>query len=221
MRRRRWSAALCVAALVSAACGSAGSSGVSGDSATRVLSAVKQAFASASSATITGNIRSSGKVATFNLMTFSNGDFQGVIVENGETIRLVRIGTTDYLNASKAFYESEGAAASAAQAIAGKWVYGADSEVGLGNSFTLSSLASQITKPSGTVTKGATGTIDGQPAVALHSSQGALWVATSGPAYPLEEVKTGSNGGVVRFSAWNQGTVPHAPSGARPLSSIS
>lgn len=221
MKRLAWPSALLGVALVAAACSSSGSNGLSGDSPTQVLNAVKHALASATSATITGKIESSGKQATFNLTTFSNGDFQGTISENGATVKLVRIGNTDYLNASQSFYESEGASAQAAGAIAGKWVYGADSQIGVGNSFTLSSLAEQITKPSGTVTKGSTGTIDGQPTLALHSPQGTLWVATSGTAYPIEEIKTGSNGGVVQFTAWNQGTTPVAPSGARSLSSIS
>ena len=220
MRRLAWSTALCGVALIAAACSSSGSNGLSGDSPTQVLSAVKQALGSVSSATIVGNIRDSGKQATFNLTTFSKGDFEGTINESGETIKLVRIGNTDYIQGSKSFYESEGAPASAAASIAGKWVYGTDSEVGLGNTFALSSLAAQITKPSGTVTKGATGTIDGQAALALHSSEGTLWVATSGTPYPLEEIKTGSDGGVIHFSAWNQGTTPVAPSGAKPLSSV-
>src|ERR1700733_2305654 len=134
MKRVAWSGALCAVAVVAAACGS-GSSALTGDSAPQVLSAVKQALSSATSATITGTIRGgAGKSASFHLTTFSNGDFTGTIVENGASIKLVRIGNTDYLNATKNFCVSEGAPAQAAASISNKWVYGADSQVGLGNS---------------------------------------------------------------------------------------
>jgi hypothetical protein len=221
MKRFACSGVLCAVAISAAACSSSsGSNGTSGQSATQIISAVKQSLSSASSVRITGNIQQGSKQATFDLTTFSGGDFDGTISFSGSSVKLVRIGKTDYLNATKSFYTNQGAPAAAAQTLAGKWVYGPDSQIGLGNSFTLSSLTTQITKPQGTVTKGTTGTIDGQSAVSLRSQQGTLWVATSGTAYPIELAKSGSNGGVVKFTAWNQGSTPTAPAGAQSLNSL-
>lgn len=219
MKRPVLASALCILALATAACSSA-SSGISGKSPSQILTALKQALGSASSVKITGHVQQNGTVGTFDLTTFSKGDFEGTINEGTGTIKLIRIANTDYLNASKSFYVADGAPPSAAQRLDGKWVYGTNAQVGLGSDFTLKSLSSQITKPQGKVSKGATGTVNGQSAQSLHSSQGTLWVATTGPTYPLEEIKTGSGGGVVYFTDWNQGTPPKAPAGAQSLTSL-
>ncbi len=223
--------ALLAAAVAVAACGGGSSSDNSGGgtgttdlasaSPSQILSAVKRSLASATSVRINGRVNQGSKVATFDLTTFANGSYAGTVTMNGSTVRLVRIGTTDYLEAPKSFYESQGASAAVAQLLDGKWVYGPDSQVGIGNDFTLSSLSSQITKPNGPVTKGATATVDGVTALALHSRQGTLWVATSGSNHPVKLEKSGATGGVVHFSAWNRGAVPSAPAGAVSLNSLS
>ncbi len=219
MRRPVLASALCGLALLVAAC-SSGSSGISGKSPTQILTAVKQALGSASSVKITGHVQSNGMTGSFSLTTFSNGDFAGTINQGTGAVKLIRIGNTDYLNSSESFYMAEGAPEADAQQLAGKWVYGTNSQVGLGDDFTLKSLSSQITKPEHKVTKGVTGTVNGQSAQSLHSSGGTLWVALTGTAYPLEEIKTGSGGGVVYFTGWNEGTKPTAPAGAESLSSM-
>jgi hypothetical protein len=219
MKRPVLASALCVLALVAAAC-SSGSSGISGESPTQILAAVKQALGSASSVKVTGRIQQSGMVGAFAITTFSKGDFEGTVNQGTGAVKLIRIGNTDYLNATKSFYVADGAPAAAAQLLAGKWVYGTNAQVGLGSDFTLKTLSSQITNPPGKVTKGVTGTVNGQSAQALHSSSGTLWVALTGPAYPLEEVKTGTGGGVVYFTNWNLGTPPTAPAGAQSLSAM-
>jgi hypothetical protein len=219
MRRLTWLSALCGVALIAAAC-SSGSS-ISGQSPAQIISAVKQALASASSVRITGTIEQSGMQGSFDLTTFSNGDLQGTITESGESVKLVSVGKKDYLYASKSFWSTEGAPAQTAQTLANKWVYGTQSQVGLGDSFSLPTLSSQITKPQGKVTKGATGSISGQAAQSLHSTQGTLWVALNGTTYPIELTKTGSgSSGVIHFSAWNSGTTPTAPAGAESLDSL-
>jgi hypothetical protein len=223
-RRAAWSTVLVGLALSAAACSSGGSNAGSGDVASQtpdqIISAAKGALSSASSVRLTGHVDQGSSTGTFDLTTFRNGNFAGHIAINGYTVRLVRIGDTDYLNAPAAFYESQGTPAAAAQSLGGKWVDGTDSQVGFGNDFTLQSLSSEITKPTPPVTKGATGTVNGQSAVPLHSPKGTLWVAASGTPYPVELVKTGSTGGVVQFSAWNQGSPPTAPSGAVSLNSL-
>lgn len=219
MKRPVLASALCALALLAAAC-SGGSSGISGESPAQILKAVKQALGSASSVKITGHVQQSGMVGTFNITTFSNGDFQGTINQGSGGVKVIRIATTDYLNASKSFWLAEGAPASAAQVLAGTWVYGSNTQVGLGNDFTLKSLSAQLTTPVSKVTKGVTGTVSGQSAQSLHSSEGTLWVALSGPAYPLEEIKAGSGGGVLYLTGWNQGTPPKAPAGAKSLTSM-
>jgi hypothetical protein len=219
MKRPVLASALCALALLAAAC-SSGNSGISGKSPAQILTAVKQALASASSVKITGRVQQNGSVGAFDITTFSNGDFAGTINQGSGAVKVTRIANTDYLNASKSFWLAEGAPASAAQVLDGKWVYGTNTQVGLGSDFTLKSLSSQLTTPHSKVTKGVTGKVNGQSAQSLHTSQGTLWVALTGPAYPLEEIKTGSSGGVLYLTEWNQGTPPKAPAGAKSLTSM-
>ncbi len=219
-RRRAWTGALAALALSAGACSSGGSSDLASQSPTQILNAVKQAFSSASSVRVTGRVNQGSQSGSVDLTTFSNSDFSGTISYGGNTVQVVRIGNNDYLKASAGFYQAQGSPASEASLLGGKWVYGTNQQVGLGNDFTLSGLASQVTKPKPPVTKGATGTVDGQAAVALHSPDGTLWVATSGTAYPIEISQSGSSGGDIHFSAWNQGTAPTAPAGAINLNSV-
>jgi len=219
MRRLALAGALCCGlSVVAAACSSSG--GLASESPSQILSAVHQAVVSASSVRITGYATEGGKLTTADFTAYSNGNFTGTIGHNGATAQVVGIGGTVYLNASKSFYTEQRASAAAASLLGGKWVYGSNSQIGLGTTFTLSSLASQIAKSKGAVTKGTTGTVQGQAAVSLHNSEGTLWVATSGPAYPLEEVQTANGSGTVHFVAWNQGSPPTAPAGAQSLSSL-
>src|SRR5262249_33519624 len=68
--------------------------------------------------------------------------------------------------------------------------------------------------PEGTVTKDGTKTINGTPAIGLVDSgaqSGTLWVATSGPAYPLlVEAKDPKNGSLA-FSEFGEPVTATAP----------
>ena len=52
------------------------------------------------------------------------------------------------------------------------------------------------------------------------NSQGTLYVATTGPAYPVAIVKAGANGGKIVFDKWNQPVALKAPSGAVNLTDL-
>ncbi|MFZ0666598.1 MAG: hypothetical protein WAM97_12665 [Acidimicrobiales bacterium] len=221
MKRLASIGVLLAAALGLAACSSGSSSnGIPNESATQIVNSVGNALGSAKSVAISGNATQSGTAVTFTISTFSNGSFTGNISDNGTSFKLIKIGSTDYLNATAAYYEKQGVPASAAGEVGGKWIYAPDSQFGFGNSFVLSELEKSVKSPTGKVTKGASGTIGGQPAQAVVSSQGTLWVATTGPAFPLELTKNGSSSEKITFSDWNEGTPPVAPSGAIALSSL-
>ena len=221
---------LLVAALVAAGCSSTNSStsstspppnGIASESASQILNSVEQAVSSASSVQINGNTEQSGTAVTFQVVTFSTGNFSGGLDQGGNSVKLVKVGSTDYINASAAYFQSVGASASAAALLGGIWVSGPDSQLGFGSSFTISSIETNIKTPKGTITKGSASTIAGQPAFSVVSSKGGLlWVATTGKAYPIELDNSGTNGGTIKFSKWNQGTPPVAPAGAKPISSF-
>ena len=76
----------------------------------------------------------------------------------------------------------------------------------------IKALVDNITSATGTLTKGSTATIDGQPAIGITDSStgGVLYVATTGPAYPLQ-LKLGKGKGQVDFTDWDQPVTLTAP----------
>jgi len=221
MRRYAYVGVLFTVALAFAACSSGPSSnGISSESATQIVSTVGSAIGSASSVTITGSFTQSGKASAVNVTTFSGGDLSGDITENGTEIKIVKIGSTDYINAPASYYVAAGASAAVGARVGGKWIFGPDSTLGFGDSFTLSSFEKSIKNPTGSVRKGTTSTINGQSAYSVISSSGTLWVATTGTAYPIQLNKNGSSAEQVEFVNWNKGTLPTAPAGAVSISSL-
>ncbi len=208
------------AALAAAGCSSSGN-GIANESVSQIQTSVEQAVGAAASVQISGTALQSGKKISFQIATFSSGDFSGTIEQSGDSLQLKKIGSTDYLKGTVGYYESTGAPASTATLLGGNWVFGPDSQFGFGSSFTLSSLVNNIKNPGGTLSKGSSSTIDGQAAFGVNSSKGGvLWVATSGTAYPIQLDDSSSSGGTINFAGWNQGTPPVAPAGARSLSSF-
>jgi DNA-binding beta-propeller fold protein YncE len=70
-----------------------------------------------------------------------------------------------------------------------------------------------LTQGHGTLTKGASSTLGGQPVVAVTSSKGGtMYVATTGKPYPLEVSKnSGGQTGKVTFSDYNKSFTITAP----------
>jgi hypothetical protein len=223
-----------VAALTVAGCSSTNSStnrstssttsppnGIPSESASQILNSVEQAVSSATSVQVNGTTEQGGKPVTFQVVTFATGDFSGGLDQGGNSVKLVKVGSTDYLNAGPAYFRAVGVSAPVAGLLGGIWVSGPDSQLGFGSSFTIASVEANIRTPKGTITKGSASTVDGQSAFSVVSSKGGvLWVATIGKAYPIELDNSGTNGGTVTFSKWNQGTPPVAPPGAKPISSF-
>jgi hypothetical protein len=221
MKRTVGLALALVAGLAAAGCSSSSGNGIASESVSQIQQSVEQAVNSASSVQINGNTVQSGKTVTFQVVTFSSGDFSGSLVQSGNSVMIEKIGANDYLNGSAGYYQAVGASASEASALGGIWVYGPDSQLGFGSSFTISSVVKSIKNPNGTLHKGSASTIDGQAAFSVTSSKGgSLWVATTGKAYPIELDNSGTNGGTVKFANWNQGTSPVVPAGAKAISSL-
>jgi hypothetical protein len=59
-----------------------------------------------------------------------------------------------------------------------------------------------LLNPSGEITKGTVGEADGQPAVPLESSDGTLWVATTGEPLPLL-IEQNDGAGRASFGEWS------------------
>jgi hypothetical protein len=217
---------LALVALTIAGCGSSSSSGngISSKSPTEILAASKAAADSASSVHVAGTLASNGTPITLNLSLASGHGGRGQISEGSLSFELIVVGDTIYIKGSPAFYSHFGGAA-AAQLFQGKWLKAPISGGELGSLAALTNfgkLLDQTLSSHGTLVKGATSTVAGQPVIELRdtSRNGSLFVATSGQPYPVEIVKHGSETGHIAFSAWNQPVSLSAPAGAIDLSRL-
>lgn len=227
-------AAVSLIAVVLAGCGGGGSSsssssssssanGVASKSATAIFEAAKTAAAGAGSVHIAGSIVSGGKPIGLNMELLSGKGGKGQISQEGFSINLVQVGGSVYMNGSKAFY-THVAGATAAQLLQGKWLKAPANSGELASLASLTDFSKLITSAlahKGTLTKGASTTIEGQPAIALEdSSSGTLYVATTGKPYPLEIAKHGKESGKVLFNRWDGTVTLKAPADAIDISKL-
>jgi hypothetical protein len=87
----------------------------------------------------------------------------------------------------------------------------------------LHELVSKLLSTHGTLATGSTTTVNGQKVVAVNDTTkgGTLYVATTGRPYPVEIVKTGSQGGRMVFDRINESVSLTAPANAIDISQLS
>jgi hypothetical protein len=219
---------LLVAAL--AGCGSSSSSsssssnGVAAKTATEIVAASKAAADSASSTHVVGSIVSSGSPIALNLYLASGKGGHGQVSESGLSFELIAVDGSVYIKGSPAFYSHFGGGA-AAQLLKGKWLKAPASNANFASiaAFTdLGKLLGAALTSHGKLAKGATTTVNGQPAVGVTDTAqgGTLYVATTGQPYPIEIIKRGASGGKITFSEWNAPVQLTAPANSIDLSQL-
>lgn len=202
-------------AVGAAGCGSSSSStnGVTNESAQQIL----QSAASAVKGAQSFQASSGSPTLKIDVRVFSNGDLRGTITEKGGVLTLIVADKKDYLSASPATWESLGVPASQAAPLKGKFVVLSSASASSLGTVTFSKVETQLAKPGGTLSKIGTKTINGQSVVGVRytgnsSNPAATWyIATTGPAYPVEYVRTGSGATTVTVSGWNSGSPPTPP----------
>ncbi len=208
-----------------AGCGSSSSSNnIASKSATEILTESKAAADNASSVHVSGSIKSGAAPVTIDLDLAAGKGARGEISENGASFKLILVGGTAYISGSKAFYRSLGGAA-AAQLLDGKWLKASatSGEFASFNSLAnMRQLVDTTLAAHGTLTKGATSTVNGQQAIAITDTNktGTLYVATTGKPYPIAITKGGSESGKIAFANWNQPVTITAPANSVDLSEL-
>ncbi|HEV7655449.1 MAG TPA: hypothetical protein VGP36_12055 [Mycobacteriales bacterium] len=214
MRPIRVLLAVSAVALVAAACGddstpaasggssapaasasaSAGSSSgdVSALPAAEIVSRAKDAFKKATSVHVTGGGTSGQQTFKVDMRYTADGKAIGTVDNGGQTVEIRRLGQTIYVKASPAFWSAAGGA-KAGTLFGNKYVKAPVNDQRVAPIVSLTDKGSFIDSAlatTGTVTKGATKTINGTPAVALtikDSSGGStLYVASTGEPLPVE-----------------------------------
>jgi hypothetical protein len=213
-------AALAACAALLAGCGSSSSSsnGLESKSPEEIVAAAKEAAKGASTVHLTGSIVSEGKPISLNMELVAGKGAAGHLTVEGNGIEIVEVEHAFYLRGSADFYKHL-AGPAAAQLLQGKWLKAPASSADLASFAQLTDLGKvidQTLSSHGALSKTGTATIGGQKAVGVTDAAkgGTLYVATTGPAYPLQLVKSGAEGGQIRFERWNQPVTLTAPANA-------
>jgi hypothetical protein len=216
-----WACWLVLLALAIAGCGGSGgakSNGIPDMTATQILAQMKKDVANAKSVHITGTGTSSGTNLSLDLQLERGTGGTGHIEIGGYGFDIVRIDDKLYFKADQAALKHF-AGSVVAQLLAGKWFVVPAGSGGFG-SFTpftdLQKLMNQILTASGRVTKGEETKVGDQPAFTLTDTKngGTLYVATTGPAYPLQLKPGKGKTGSISFTDWDQPVTLTAPTGA-------
>jgi hypothetical protein len=203
-----------------AGCGGGGakSNGIVEMTPTQILAQMKKDVANAKSVHITGTGTSSDTQLSLDLQLVRGTGGSGRIEIGGYAFDIVRIDNKLYFKADKTALKHF-AGSVVANLLAGRWFVVPAGSGGFG-SFTpftdMRKLMKQILTASGRVEKGNESKVDGQPAIALTDTKkgGTLYVATTGPAYPLQ-LKTGKNRtGTISFTDWDHPVTLTAPKDA-------
>ncbi len=188
---------------------SATANGVEAKSAEQILAAAKAAALAQSSVHLK---TVSSSTTAFDLTLSKDAGGYGSITRDGGPLEVVSTPSTLYMKSTAAEWESR-LNAKAAAVIGTKWVSIPTSDSAFSQTedlFAYAKMLEGILSPSSAIAKGQTGTFDGQSAVGLTSSDGTLWVATTGQPLPLG-VEQGS-GNKATFTDWGAPvTVPIPP----------
>lgn len=203
-----------------AGCGGSSSSGngVAAKTPAEILAATKLASDGANTVHVSGSIVSDGTPITLDMNLLAGKGGRGQLSENGLAFELIEAGGTVYIKGSAAFYKHIGGTA-AAQLLQGKWLKAPSSDsdfASISQLTDLRQLIDQTLTSHGSLTKGATSTVNGQKAISVtdKAKGGTLYIATTGKPYPIQIAKAGTGGGKISFDRWNKTVTLAAPANA-------
>jgi hypothetical protein len=215
-------AAAIVATLLSGCGSSSNSNGVAAKTPAQIVAGAKILADAAKSVAVSGTIRTATSPVTVSLILVAGKGGRGRISENGISFQLIQIHGTVYIKGSSAFY-SQIAGARAAQLLQGRWLKAPASSgalAPLASLTDLSKLADSTLPAHGPLRKGRITSLNGKKVIGVTdtSTGGTLYVATTGPPYPVQ-VAMGA-GGHVTFSRWNQPVSLFAPANAIDITAL-
>jgi hypothetical protein len=217
--------AACGAALTVAVagCGGASDNGVAAKSPDAIVTAATNAVSGVKSVHVSGSVTSNGSPITLDLNLVAGKGGGGQMSEGGLSFKIVDLSQVVYLNGSDAFWRQVGGN-SAAQLFHGKWLRAPATGqfASLAALTDVRALFSKLLSTHGTLAKAGTSTVAGQKVVAVRDTTmgGTLYVATTGPAYPIQISKSGSQGGHITFDRYNQAVTLKAPAGSIDVSQL-
>jgi hypothetical protein len=199
------------------ACGGGSLHGVAAKDPEAIVAAATKAIEGVRSVEVYGSVNqaSARDEIRFDLHLLNGRGATGSLSEHGLAFRLVTIGKVAYVKGSPAFWDQFGGASVAAQ-LHGRWLR-APADRGDFASFAsltdVHQLIAGLLAGHGALTKGTPSTVDGRGVIAVHdaSRQGSLYVATSGPAYPVRIQDESSDSGQIDFRNFDAPVTLRAP----------
>jgi hypothetical protein len=208
--------ALAIALIALAGCGGSSDNGVASKSASEILTAARNAVASARSVHIESQA-AQGPLALKQNLDLARDGGHAHISGLGIDFEVIRTGNTLYLKGNPTFYRRLGGAA--AHASPGTWLKAPVKSGPLAQFAAFTDLPGEVGRlltTANPVTRGTTTTTNGQKTVELKQAgqlyAGKIYVATTGKPFPLEIAKTGRETGRTTFTNWNQSISLPVPS---------
>jgi hypothetical protein len=206
-------------------CGnSASTNGISAKRPAEALAVAKAAADAASSVHVSGSAVAGGSPITLDLDLLAGQGGRGRVSANGLSFELIHLGNIVYIKGSSAFYQHVGGAA-AAQLLRGRWLK-APAAVGsfasLASLTDLHQLVDTTLAVRGTPTRGASVTVGKQKAMAVTNpgDGGTVYIATTGPAYPVAVTETGASAARIVLDRWNEPVALAAPANALDITRL-
>jgi hypothetical protein len=146
----------------------------------------------------------------------------GTIGTGGAKLQITSVGGDTYLKGDQRALQMLGIAATVRQRVGDRWIRVPAQQAGSLAGFSLDSLVGGLTRGDSPLQpKVEQATIDGRKVVVLTQRDGAkLYIANTGPAYPLRTANSGPNAGRVDFSEFGVDFHITAPSGAVDLGQL-
>ncbi|MEZ5115154.1 MAG: hypothetical protein R2737_02695 [Candidatus Nanopelagicales bacterium] len=170
----------------------------------RILDLATKAALERTSVAITGDAPSGDGPVSLDLELVRDTGGQGTVSNAGQAIDVVVISPDAWISADREFWAAT-AGEAVADAIDGRWVQASTTDpdyAGVAGLADYQQVLKGLLSPAGDVAKGELGEVDGRPAIALTSSAGELWVATTGLPLPLQITRQDGQG-TVTFADWD------------------
>jgi hypothetical protein len=219
----------CVVAVLVALAGFTGCGGSSGDgvaskSGAQILAASTAAAEHASSVHIVGE-SAQGRLKVALALELSREGGHSKVSLLGIPFEVIRADSALYVKGDRVFYRRLGL--EPVRIPVGTWIKASGATA---QSSQLASLATlrretrQLLQATGSVTKGASSTVEGQPVIELKTSgrlyTGAIYVATTGQPYPVKLERHGRETSHMTFTHWNDPVALSAPTKAIEVSKL-
>jgi hypothetical protein len=208
-----------------AGCGTTSkTNGIAAKQPAEALAAAKAAAHAASSVHVSGSAASGGSPITLDLDLVAGQGGRGQVSENGLSFEVIHVGNTVYIKGTPAFYRRVGGPA-AARLLQGKWLK-APASVGsfasLASLTDLRQLADTTLAIRGRPARAGSATVGGQKAVGITNAArgGTLYIATTGPPYPVAVTEDGAGGGRIVLDRWNEPVSLAAPANALDITQL-